>query len=113
MCLPTSDPATTDTIVPIHGLWLTGLSWEHWVERDSVRGFLVVARNWPGMEGDSEALRRDPSAIAGLDVSKIVDHHHALVHATIGGCVTVRFALNGPFRSDGLHETVRVKTVRK
>ena len=28
-----------DTIVLIHGLWLTPLSWEHWVERFEGRGF--------------------------------------------------------------------------
>lgn len=24
---------TADTIVLIHGLWMTPLSWEHWIER--------------------------------------------------------------------------------
>jgi hypothetical protein len=28
-----SDPAAPDTIVLIHGLWLTPLSWEKWIER--------------------------------------------------------------------------------
>lgn len=68
-----------DTIVLINGLWLTGLSWEHWVERYTARGYRVIARSWPGMEGDIEALRRDPSAIAGLGLDAIVDHYDRIV----------------------------------
>ncbi|TMF56830.1 MAG: alpha/beta hydrolase, partial [Chloroflexi bacterium] len=30
--MATRDPAAPDTIVLIHGLWLTPLSWEHWVD---------------------------------------------------------------------------------
>ena len=30
--------AVPDTIVLIHGLWMTPRSWEHWVERYSSRG---------------------------------------------------------------------------
>jgi alpha-beta hydrolase superfamily lysophospholipase len=73
------DPTAPDTIVLIHGLWLTALSWEHWAERYVARGFRVVARSWPGMEGDIEELRRDPSAIAGLGVTEIVDHYDAII----------------------------------
>ncbi len=29
----TTDPATPDTIVLVHGFWVTPLSWEKWVER--------------------------------------------------------------------------------
>jgi pimeloyl-ACP methyl ester carboxylesterase len=73
------DSAAPDTIVFVHGLWLTALSWERWVERYSARGFRVIARSWPGMEGDLEELRRDPSAIAGLGVTEIVDHYDAII----------------------------------
>ena len=47
-----------DTIVLIHGLFMTALSWENWVERFTNRGFRVIARSWPGMDGDIAALRR-------------------------------------------------------
>ena len=40
---------------------MTALSWEHWVERYTQKGFKVVARSWPDMEGDIEELRRNPS----------------------------------------------------
>ena len=73
------DSAAPDTIVFVHGLWLTALSWERWAERYSARGFRVIARSWPGMEGDIDELRRDPSAIAGLGVTEIVDHYDAII----------------------------------
>lgn len=71
--------AGPDTIVLIHGLWLTALSWEHWAARYAARGYRVVARSWPGMEGDIDALRRDPSAVTGLGVTEIVDHYERII----------------------------------
>src|SRR3954468_784959 len=68
-----------DTIVLIHGLWMTALSWEHWVKRYEERGFNVIARSWPGMEGDIADLRRDPSGVAHLGVTEIVDHYAAII----------------------------------
>ena len=75
----TPNPTTPDTIVLIHGLWMTPLSWEHWVDRFSSRGYKVLAPAWPGMDGDIEELRRDPSAIAELGVTEIVDHYDAII----------------------------------
>ena len=37
-------------IVLIHGLWMTPLSWEHWVDRFSERGHEVLAPAWPGFD---------------------------------------------------------------
>jgi pimeloyl-ACP methyl ester carboxylesterase len=69
----------TKTIVLIHGLWLTALSWEHWVERYRAQGHRVIAESWPGMGGDLELLRRDPSALAHLGVGEIVLHYEAIL----------------------------------
>jgi alpha-beta hydrolase superfamily lysophospholipase len=79
MAGPISDVPAADTVVLIHGLWMTALSWEHWVERYRARGFKVIARSWPGMEGDIDELRRDPSGIAGLGVTDIVDHYDRII----------------------------------
>ncbi len=70
---------TTSTIVLIHGLWMTPLSWEHWIDRYSSRGYDVHAPAWPGMEGDIEQLRADPSAIEGLGIEEILDHYDAII----------------------------------
>jgi pimeloyl-ACP methyl ester carboxylesterase len=68
-----------DTIVLIHGLWMTSLSWEHWIQRYSDRGYRVLAPNWPGMDGDIDELRRDPSRVASLGVTEVVDHYDKII----------------------------------
>jgi pimeloyl-ACP methyl ester carboxylesterase len=74
----TESPAP-DTIVLIHGLWMTALSWEQWVERYEGRGYNVIARSWPGMDGDIDVLRRDPSEIEHLGIAEIVDYYAAII----------------------------------
>jgi alpha-beta hydrolase superfamily lysophospholipase len=73
------DSGAPDTVVLIHGLFLTAKSWEHWVERYEGRGYRVIARDWPGMEGEIEELRRDPSGISELGIAEIVDHYAEIV----------------------------------
>jgi pimeloyl-ACP methyl ester carboxylesterase len=67
------------TIVLINGLWMTALSWEHWVKHYTDKGYCVIAANWPGMEGDIEQLRRDPSSFANLGLSDVVDHYEQII----------------------------------
>jgi pimeloyl-ACP methyl ester carboxylesterase len=67
------------TIVLIHGLWMTALSWEHWVTRYEAAGHRVIARSWPGMEADITEFRRDPSAVDHLGLEDIVDHYEAII----------------------------------
>lgn len=69
-----------DTVVLIHGLWMSPLSWEHWIERYSSRGCNVIARAWPGMEDrDVDDLRRDTSAYERVGVTEIADHYERII----------------------------------
>lgn len=79
--MPTDSIKGADTIVLIHGLWMTALSWEHWVKYYTDKGYRVIARSWPGIEGDIDALRRDPSSIAGLGVTEVADHYDGIIRA--------------------------------
>jgi pimeloyl-ACP methyl ester carboxylesterase len=63
-----------DTIVLIHGLWMTPRSWEHWVPYYEARGYRVMAPGYPGFEIEVEALRENPKLIAELTVPDTVDH---------------------------------------
>src|SRR5262249_24445013 len=65
--------------VLIHGLWMTPLSWERWIMRYGALGYRVLAPAWPGMEGDIADLRRDPSRVANLGVTEIVDHYDGII----------------------------------
>ena len=67
------------TIVLIPGLWLTALSWELWVQHYTDKGYCVIAVNWPGMEGDIEQLRRDPSSFSSLGLTDVLDHYEQII----------------------------------
>jgi pimeloyl-ACP methyl ester carboxylesterase len=69
----------SSTIVLIHGLWLTPLSWEGWKERFEARGHKVLAPAWPRMQDDPAEVRRDPSPLNRLGVTEIVDHYDGIV----------------------------------
>jgi pimeloyl-ACP methyl ester carboxylesterase len=67
------------TIVLIPGLWMTALCWELWVKHYSEKGYRVVAKSWPGMQGSIEQLRRDPSSFASLGLRDVVDHYEQII----------------------------------
>jgi alpha-beta hydrolase superfamily lysophospholipase len=89
--------AAPDTVVLIHGLWMTALSWEHWVERYESDGFTVIARSWPGMEGDVEALRSDTSEIDDLGIEDIVEHYTAIIQALESPPIIMGHSFGGAF----------------
>ncbi|TDC39643.1 alpha/beta fold hydrolase [Micromonospora sp. 15K316] len=70
-----------DSVVLIHGLWMTPRSWEQWIDRYQARGLRVLAPAWPGMEGEVEQLRDDPTPIAGQRIADIVDHYEQIIRA--------------------------------
>ena len=71
--------ASKPTIVLIHGLWLTPRSWEGWIDRYQRAGYNVLAPSWPGLEGEVEAIRKDPSALKGLKLKTVVDHYERII----------------------------------
>jgi alpha-beta hydrolase superfamily lysophospholipase len=83
------------TIVLIPGLWLTALSWEHWVKHYSEKGYCVIAANWPGMDGDIQQLRRDPSTFASLGLSDVVDHYEQIIREVESPPVIIGYGFGG------------------
>ena len=63
-----------DTIVLVHGLWVTPRSWEHWVSHYEAKGFRVLTPAYPGFEIEVEALRENPQVIADCDITATIDH---------------------------------------
>jgi pimeloyl-ACP methyl ester carboxylesterase len=68
-----------DTIVLIHGFWVTPRSWEDWITHYESKGFTVLAPPYPGFEVEVEALNADPTPIEQLKVSEIIDSIEAIV----------------------------------
>jgi pimeloyl-ACP methyl ester carboxylesterase len=70
----TPDRTSPDTIVLIHGLWMTPRSWEEWVPYYEAKGYRVLTPTYPGFEVEVEALRDDPEPIATATVPATVAH---------------------------------------
>ena len=81
MSAPSSTP---DTIVLIHGFWVTPRSWEHWVSHYEAKGFNVLAPAYPGFEVEVEALNADPTPIEKVTVPEIIEH----LESVVGGVAT-------------------------
>jgi len=75
------DRVKPDTIVLVHGLWMTPRSWENWVEYYEGKGYRVVTPGYPGFEIEVEALRENPDLIAKLTVPETVDHLAGVIEA--------------------------------
>lgn len=87
--------AEKPTIVLIHGLWVTPLSWERWIARYEGEGYEVLAPAWPGMEGDVESLRADTSKFDDLGLTEIVDHYDAIIRALPAAPIIVGHSFGG------------------
>jgi pimeloyl-ACP methyl ester carboxylesterase len=63
-----------DTIVLIHGFWVTPRSWENWKPYYEQQGYRVLTPAYPGFDVEVEALNADPTPIENLTVPAVVDH---------------------------------------
>jgi pimeloyl-ACP methyl ester carboxylesterase len=79
MTVPSPTPGGPDSVVLIHGLWMTKISWQPWVDRFSDAGWTVHTPEWPGMDRSIEEIRSDPSPIAGVGVGEVVDKHATFI----------------------------------
>jgi pimeloyl-ACP methyl ester carboxylesterase len=91
------DSTTQDNILLIHGMWMTPLSWEHWIERYTGRGHRVLAPAWPGLGAEPEQLRRDPSPLRGLGITEVVDHYDAIIRGLDRPPIIIGHSFGGLF----------------
>ena len=68
-----------DTIVLIHGFWVTPRSWERWIPYFKRKGYRVIAPAYPGFEVEVEALNDDPTPIQKLTVHAVLAHLESIV----------------------------------
>ena len=74
-----SDPSSPQTIVLVHGFWVTPRSWEKWIAHYEAQGFRVLAPAYPGFEVEVEALNADPAPIAAATLPAIVEGYEAVL----------------------------------
>ncbi|RYG75271.1 alpha/beta hydrolase [bacterium] len=77
----TASSTSPDTIVLVHGLWMTPRSWENWIKYFSEKGYKVITPAYPGFEIEVEALRANPSVIESSTVPNVVKHLEEVVGA--------------------------------
>jgi pimeloyl-ACP methyl ester carboxylesterase len=70
--------AEAQPIVLIHGMWMTPRSWDYWVDHYADRGYRAIAPGWPGVKDPAET-RREPSALKGLGITKVMDYYDELI----------------------------------
>lgn len=69
------------TILLIHGLWVTPRSWENFKRRYEARGYRVLAPAWPGVAGKPAALRRDASSLNNVGIAEVVAHYENIIRS--------------------------------
>jgi pimeloyl-ACP methyl ester carboxylesterase len=89
--------STPDTIVLVHGFWVTPRSWENWVTHYESKGFRVLAPGYPGFEVEVEALNADPAPIVALTVPAIIGHLLSVVDALPAPPIIMGHSAGGAF----------------
>jgi pimeloyl-ACP methyl ester carboxylesterase len=71
-----------NTIVFIHGAWVTPLCWEKFIPFFEQNGYKCLAPAWPYKDQPVEELQKNPpQGLAGLGVTEIVDHYDQIIRA--------------------------------
>jgi alpha-beta hydrolase superfamily lysophospholipase len=86
-----------DTVLLIHGLWMSPKSWEHWIERYTSAGYRVVAPAWPRMEGTVEQLRANTAPYDDLGIAEVVDHYAAIIESLESAPIIMGHSFGGAF----------------
>ncbi|MGW0742812.1 alpha/beta hydrolase [Streptomyces sp. NPDC002817] len=86
-----------DTIVLIHGFWVTPRSWEQWTAHYEKRGYRVLTPAYPGFEVEVESLNADPAPIEKVTVQQILDSLETLVRGLDRPPVLIGHSAGGVF----------------
>src|SRR3569833_523281 len=85
-------------IVLIHGLWMTPLCWEEWIEFYRGKGYEVLAPGWPGVDDRTpEQIRADPKPMANKSIGEIVDHYAEVIKGLPAPPIIIGHSFGGLF----------------
>ena len=73
---------SSKTILFIHGMYMTPLCWEHWLDYFQAKGYRCIAPAWPDRDKPVRALRKnhpDPQ-LGHLTLSRVIEHYASLIH---------------------------------
>ncbi len=86
-----------DTIVLVHGFWVTPRSWEHWITHYEARGFKVLAPSYPGFEVEVESLNADHTPVLKVTVPAIIEHLESVIRALDAPPIIIGHSAGGAF----------------
>ena len=88
---------TGQTVVFVHGGWVTPACWDPFVSFFEARGSRCLAPAWPGKERSVESIRADPSPLAGLGIAEIVDHYEKIIRSLDERPILIGHSFGGLF----------------
>ncbi|MFC5062997.1 alpha/beta hydrolase [Actinomycetospora atypica] len=86
-----------DTIVLVHGFWVTPRSWEHWAARYESQGYRVIVPAYPGFEVEVDALNADPSPVEALTIPGIIGHLEEILRGLASPPIIIGHSAGGAF----------------
>ena len=87
-----------DTIVLIHGFWVTPRSWEDWKAHYEAKGFTVLTPAYPGFDVEVEALNADPTPDRGARrCPTIIEQLEAVIGALDAPPILMGHSAGGAF----------------
>jgi len=92
-------PTKADTVVFIHGAWMTPECWDDFRKPFEAAGYAIHAPTWPTLENATAAQLRanPPPGLGGLPVGKIVDHYQRYVSSLRSPPLLVGHSFGGLF----------------
>jgi pimeloyl-ACP methyl ester carboxylesterase len=86
-----------DTIVLVHGFWVTPRSWEQWAARYEGQGYRVIAPAYPGFEAEVESLNADPAPVEAITAPSIVAHLEEVLRGLESPPIIIGHSAGGAF----------------
>ncbi|MCW2516815.1 MAG: alpha/beta hydrolase [Mycobacterium sp.] len=66
-------------LVLIHGLWISHLAWQPWIDHFAARGHHAIAPAWPGEHPTVDETRRNPTDQAGYGIDELTAYFAEVV----------------------------------
>jgi pimeloyl-ACP methyl ester carboxylesterase len=87
----------SETVVFVHGGWVTPACWDPFKSYFEANGYHCLAPAWPGKDRPVEAIRADPSPLAGLGITEIVDHYERIIRELDESPILIGHSFGGLF----------------
>ncbi len=81
----------------VHGGWVTPACWDPFVSFFEAHGYRCLAPAWPGKDRSIDAIRTDPSPLAGLGIGEIVDHYERIARTLDEPPILIGHSFGGLF----------------